>query len=161
MNHTSTLKICKSLDHSFRSRKLIHVLISNVSLVKSEHFGSHERIELQEENKERKFQGLSELDAEAMHKLHEQEDEAIESRQAAAASSAQVTGQPTPDADGMKITYQRPPKRPDNREQLKGAVREANQKSEWGTGEDGYMRPKTSADKLRYNYFDCSSLLYG
>lgn len=96
------------------------------------------------------FQGLSELDAEAMHKLHLEEDAVIESRAAAAAASPQVTGEPIPDADGMKITYQRPPKRPDPRENLKGAVREASQKSEWGTGDEGYKRPKTSADKLRY-----------
>lgn len=126
------------------------MLLTSTFPTHSEHFGSHERIELQEENKERIFQGLSELDAEAMHKLHLEEDAAIESRQAAAAASPQVTGEPIPEADDMKITYQRPPKRPDPRENLKGAVREASQKGEWGTGDDGYKRPKTSADKLRY-----------
>lgn len=115
----------------------------------SEHFQSHERIELQEENKERLFQGLSELSAEEMHNLHDEEDAAISSRSVAAAS-AQVTGTDTPQTDSMKVTYQRPSKRPDPKEQLKGAVREANLKGDWGTGEDGYKRPKTPAEKLRY-----------
>lgn len=52
----------------------------------------------------------------------------------------------------MKVTFQRPAKsRPDPRENLKGAVKEASMRGEWGTGEEGYKRPKTSADKLRKN----------
>ena len=86
-----------------------------------------------------------------MHELHDKQDAEAESVRSAA--SAQVTGHPTPEAtdDGMKVTFQRPPKRPDPRENLKGAVKEASMRAEWGAGEDGYKRPKTPADKLRKN----------
>jgi len=49
------------------------------------------------------------------------------------------------------VTYQRPPKRPDPKEHLKGAIREATEKSAWGTGEEGFKRPKSPSDKLRKN----------
>jgi hypothetical protein len=86
---------------------------------------------------------------EEMRKLHEEEDLAIASRASATAASSQITSAHTPDSNGMKVTYERPPKRSDPKEHLKGAIREATQKGEWGTGEEGYKRPKTPADKLR------------
>lgn len=136
----STLKTCPSRYHTICP----DIPLSRLLFFFSEHFGNHEKIELAEENKERKFQGLSELTAEEMHKIHEEEDAAFEARQKAAAEEEAEAAKATNSAK-----FQRPAK-PDARELLKGAVREANQKSEWGTGEDGYKRPKTPADKLRY-----------
>lgn len=41
-------------------------------------------------------------------------------------------------------------KKPDAKEMLKDAVREAGEKGDWWQGEDdGYKRPKTPVDKLR------------
>ncbi|KAF8313994.1 hypothetical protein DL93DRAFT_2080450 [Clavulina sp. PMI_390] len=124
-----------------------------------EHFQNHERIELEEENKERHFQGLSDITPEEMQKLHDQEDAVIASKQEELAHAPQVTGHVSPDEEGaaadvdagMKVTYRRPSKKPDPKEFLKGAVKEASMKGEWGTGDGGYKRPKSYADKLRKN----------
>lgn len=119
-------------------------------ILPSEHFKNHDRIELEEENKERRFQGLKEITADELKKIQKELDAAMAARASATATATpQPTDAQTPDYGGMKVTYRRPPKQPDPKEHLKGAIREASQKGEWGTGEAGYKRPKSPADKLR------------
>ena len=96
---------------------------------------------------------MEEISADELKKIQQEQDAIIAERASASATatatSPQVTDAQMPDSGGMKVTYQRPPKRPDPKEHLKGAIREASEKSAWGTGEEGYKRPKNPSDKLR------------
>ena len=94
---------------------------------------------------------MKEITADELKKIQQEQDAAIAARASATATATppQVTDAQIPDSGGMKVTYQRPPKRPDPKEHLKGAIREASEKSAWGTGEEGYKRPKSPSDKLR------------
>ncbi|KAF8322338.1 uncharacterized protein EI90DRAFT_3292519, partial [Cantharellus anzutake] len=87
----------------------------------TEHFKHHERIELEEENREREFQAK------------------------VLPASSETTGQPS--KSGPKFI--RPKKDP--KAGYLNIVKEARDKPEWGQGAEGYRPPKTPAEKLRKN----------
>ncbi|KIM32252.1 hypothetical protein M408DRAFT_326881 [Serendipita vermifera MAFF 305830] len=104
-----------------------------------EHFAQHEQIELDEENKERAYQGLPPVrnleEAEAAKARDIAEDEA----------RAKKAGVP------LRFARQPPPEKQDPRIKFRDAGEEAVAKPEYGEGESGYMRPKSATDKLRKN----------
>lgn len=51
----------------------------------------------------------------------------------------------------MRFVRQTPPEKKDPEERFKDASAQAEQKPEWGEGENGYMRPQNAAEKLRKN----------
>lgn len=64
-----------------------------------------------------------------------------------------------PLAESLKLpTRQPPPEKQPPEVKYGKAAAEGRSKSEWGQGEDGYKRPKTAADKMRKNlpYKVCS-----
>ncbi|KAG9047300.1 hypothetical protein FS842_000674 [Serendipita sp. 407] len=101
-----------------------------------EHFAQHEKIELDEINKERAYQGLPPFknlkEADAARDKEIAEDEA----------ASRVP---------PRFSRQQPPEKQDPKVKYKDVGSEANSKPEWGEGEEGYMRPKNPADKLRKN----------
>ena len=131
MNRTIILRTCK---HSFDSLDFEPTL-------GSEHFKNHERIELDEENKEREFQGLPPLSPEEARALHDDE------RKGTPESSTDETGRPV--KSGPKFI--RPKKEKDTKAGYLSVVKEAREKPEWGQGAEGYRPPGTPADKLRKN----------
>ncbi|KAG8799663.1 hypothetical protein FRC17_007071 [Serendipita sp. 399] len=102
-----------------------------------EHFAQHEQIELEEINKERAYQGLPPFktlrEADAARDKEIAEEQAAESR------------------IPPRFSRQNPPEKQDPKVKYKDAGAEANAKPEWGEGDEGYMRPKSAADKLRKN----------
>ena len=102
-----------------------------------EHFGKHEQIEFEELNKERVYQGLPPFKT-------PEEAEAARAQEIAA-ESARAEGKP------LRFARQPPPERQDPRVKFKDAGAEAEAKPEYGQGEEGYMRPRSAADKLRKN----------
>ncbi|KAF8337071.1 uncharacterized protein EI90DRAFT_2968818 [Cantharellus anzutake] len=106
----------------------------------TEHFKHHERIELEEENREREFQGLPTLSPEEAKALHDKPPSAK-----VLPASSETTGQPS--KSGPKFI--RPKKDP--KAGYLNIVKEARDKPEWGQGAEGYRPPKTPAEKLRKN----------
>jgi nucleobindin len=104
-----------------------------------EHFAKHDQIELDEENKERAYQGLPPF-------KNLQEAEAARDQEIAA-ESARAGGKDAP----LRFARQPPPEKQDPKIKFKDAGAEAEAKPEYGEGDDGYMRPKSAADKLRKN----------
>lgn len=104
-----------------------------------EHFAKHEQIELDEENKEREYQGLPPV---------KDLDEAQAARDKEIAEEAARAGR-----EGVPLRFARqpPPEKQDPKIKFKDAGAEADAKPEYGEGSDGYMRPKSAADKLRKN----------
>jgi hypothetical protein len=98
-----------------------------------EHFAAHDKIELEEENKEREYQGLPPFknieEATAAHAKEIAEERARLGR----------------------FVRQPPPEKQDPKLKFKDASAEAQAKPEWGEGSDAYLRPKSAADKLRKN----------
>ena len=105
----------------------------------SEHFNNHERIELEEENKEREFQGLRLLSPEEARAQHDNEQPPT----------------PEPSTDEAERPVKSGPKfiRPkkDTKAGYLSVVKEAREKPDWGQGAEGYRPPGTPADKLRKN----------
>ncbi|PVF97707.1 hypothetical protein CPB86DRAFT_807121 [Serendipita vermifera] len=102
-----------------------------------EHFAKHDQIELDEENKEREYQGLPKFNnLEEAQAAREQEIEA-----------AQAEAKRVP----PRFSRQTPPEKQDPKIKFKDAGVEAEKKPQWGEGDDAYMRPKSAADKLRKN----------
>lgn len=86
----------------------------------------HEAIELEEENKERRYKGMPEIKS-----LKDVRPEG---------------------SDGQRPnTRETPPEKQPPSVKYKGAPEQAKEKPEWGEGEAGYKRPKNAADKLRKN----------
>ncbi|CAG7853967.1 SubName: Full=Related to SSP120-secretory protein {ECO:0000313/EMBL:CCA67170.1} [Serendipita indica DSM 11827] len=102
-----------------------------------EHFEQHEKIELEEENKERAYQGLP-----PFKNLREAEAAREKEIADAKAEASRVPG---------RFARQQPPERQDPKIKFKDAGAEAENKPEWGEGDEAYMRPKTPAEKLRKN----------
>jgi len=125
------------------------------------HFEHHERIELEEENKERAYQGLKPLDKlpedDAVPDAPESKtplEEAAEDA-AAAADPNHITpmdgqGHVVPELDRPNPRYTRQPKPAEGVDVLK-AAEEAKSQPGYGEGPDGYKRPKSTNDKLRRN----------
>lgn len=100
-----------------------------------EHFAKHEQIELEEENKERAYQGLPPFKNLA-------EAEAAKEKEIAEESARVVP---------PRFSRQTPPEKQKPQVKFKDAGAEAEAKPEWGEGNEAYMRPKSAADKLRKN----------
>jgi len=98
-----------------------------------EHFAAHDKIELEEENKEREYQGLPPF-------KNIEEAEAAREKEIAEAQ-----------ARWGRFARQPPPEKQDPKLKFKDASAEAQAKPEWGEGDDAYLRPKSAADKLRKN----------
>ncbi|KAG8967963.1 hypothetical protein FRC03_008984 [Tulasnella sp. 419] len=129
------------------------------------HFENHEKIELEEENKERRFQGLPEIDK--LPDDHDspqavQERTPLEEAQEAAARAAADPNHITPmDGKGNIVPdpldlpnprYTRVPNRAADSADLRQAARDmASKDPGYGEGPDGYKRPKNSNEKLRRN----------
>lgn len=134
-----------------------------------EHFAMHERIEAEEEARERRYQGLREH--EVLNPPHEKKPQTQTQTQGEGSPSDEH--QAIPDASGAdhphddqkafgveeklpsqppKLPQREPP--PENRPpevKYGQAAAEGRRKDEWGQGEEGYKRPKTAADKMRKN----------
>lgn len=131
-----------------------------------EHFEHHERIELEEENKERVYQGLDPLDKLADD--HDQqpaageeektpleqaaEEEAIKKADPNHITPMDGQGHVVPDDDiPRNPKFVRQPKpNPDTLDIIK-AARDAGSKPAYGEGPEGYQRPKNKGDKMRRN----------
>lgn len=100
-----------------------------------EHFARHEQIELEEENKERAYQGLPPF------------KNIAEADAARAKEIAEESARVTP----PRFSRQPPPEKQDPVVKFKDVGAEAAAKSDWGEGDDAYMRPKSPADRLRKN----------
>ncbi|KAF8602313.1 hypothetical protein BDV93DRAFT_538376 [Ceratobasidium sp. AG-I] len=98
-----------------------------------EHFAHHEEIEKLEDERERKYEGL------AADGIHE-----------AAPDPADPSAEPEL-KPGPKYTYTRARKDANVPGQEGDWKRQAEGKAAWGTGEEGYKRPKEAADRLRKN----------
>lgn len=140
----------------------------------SAHFEHHERIELEEENKERAYQGLPPL--EKLPEDHDQQPTSPEHQRTPLEDAAEeaaiknadpnhvtpMDGQghvvPEDDIPSNPRFVRQPKPNPDTLEILK-AARDAKSKPGYGEGEDGYQRPKSKADKMRYAIFSttCTS----
>lgn len=90
-----------------------------------EHFSHHEKIELEEAEREAVYQGISVEEAMREHDLPEQAESA-----------------PRP-----KITRGAP--KQDPAVKYKDIEKETESQSEWGTGEQGYKQPKSPGEKMR------------
>ncbi|KAI9570144.1 hypothetical protein HD554DRAFT_2019235 [Boletus coccyginus] len=93
-----------------------------------EHFSHHETIEILEAEREAKYQGIT-------------VEEALRAHQE---PFARPESAPRP-----KITRGAP--KQDPAEKYKDIDKEKGDQSEWGTGEQGYKRPKSPVEKLRKN----------
>ncbi|KAG9002805.1 hypothetical protein FRB94_004751 [Tulasnella sp. JGI-2019a] len=133
------------------------------------HFEHHEKIELDEENKEREYQGLDPLS-----KLPEDHDQVPPAGQgdqavktpleeaaemaAAAANPNHITAMdgaghvlPESELELPNPRYTRSPKPKSGETNLHAAEEEAKSKPGYGEGPDGFKRPKGAGDKLRRN----------
>ncbi|KZT56086.1 hypothetical protein CALCODRAFT_497775 [Calocera cornea HHB12733] len=132
-----------------------------------EHFMNHEAIEIEEENRERKFQGLPPLDENGNPPPEE-----VAEREAAAAAAAanEGVGEAEAEAEGKEDVpqqeggqqvlaeggsggkrFERGKKEPPASEKFKGAAEAAAEKGHWGEGEGGFKPPRTPAERLRRN----------
>ncbi|KIJ22200.1 hypothetical protein PAXINDRAFT_106111 [Paxillus involutus ATCC 200175] len=93
-----------------------------------EHFGHHETIERQEAEREAQYQGIT---VEEAMQAHEE-------------VPAKADSAPRP-----KITRGAPKQDPSVK--YKDIAKETENQSEWGTGEQGYMQPKSPEEKMRKN----------
>ncbi|KAI0323045.1 hypothetical protein OF83DRAFT_1047979, partial [Amylostereum chailletii] len=107
-----------------------------------EHFGSHERIEREEAEREAKFQGISVEEALAQHEPHADEPHGDEPH------ADQVQ-----DAPAAQKTYTRavPPEKQDPVERFREAKAESEKFGDWGEGDAGYRPPNTAGEKMRKN----------
>jgi len=133
------------------------------------HFEHHETIELDEENKERAYQGLDPLKelpedhdhdgeggsaaSEEKTPLEEAEEiEAIKAQDPNRITPMDGEGHIVPEVDrpNPRYTRQRKPNEAEAEEVLK-AAREAKEQPGYGEGPDGYQRPRTKGDRARRN----------
>ncbi|EJU02797.1 hypothetical protein DACRYDRAFT_21753, partial [Dacryopinax primogenitus] len=120
-----------------------------------EHFTNHEAIEIEEQNRERKFQGLPPLDAHG----NPPPEELAQAHTQAEADAAEPLAQPGEGQqvlqglgeEAKKPRFDRGRKEEDVHDKFSGAADEASKKEQWGEGEEGFKRPRTPADKLRRN----------
>ncbi|KAF8510421.1 precursor to secretory protein Ssp120 [Hysterangium stoloniferum] len=133
-----------------------------------EHFAMHDKIEAEEEARERKFQGILEGESQGHDHDHPPPAPADPSSPPAdppipgvesAAPHASPADHPHDDQKAFGIPEPPPvlPQRevhPEMRppeEKYGEAAAEGRRKDEWGQGQDGYKRPRTAADKMRRN----------
>jgi len=122
-----------------------------------EHFTHHEDIEIEEENRERKFQGLPPLDENGNPPAEEVAEAAEAEAEAEAELPQQEGGQQVLQegaAEEKKPSgprFDRNRKEPPVTEKFKGAAQEAAGQGHWGEGEGGFKSPRTPADRLRRN----------
>ena len=135
-----------------------------------EHFAMHQKIEAEEEARERRFQGLA-ADELLTPNAHDHD------RPAPAQPPPHTHGQPASPGAASLAPGHAPPAHPHDDQQAFGvpdpkqpipsretppekqppevrygsAAAEGRKKADWGEGEDGYKRPKTPADKMRRN----------
>lgn len=143
----------------------------------------HEKIEAEEEARERQFQGLSSDTPSNQnaqnhdHPAPPHSDHAPSDPQIPGAESlipeASPPAHPHDDQRAFGIpeppvsqppklpVRETPPERQPPEIKYGRAAAEGRAKSEWGQGEDGYKRPKTAADKMRKNlpYKVCTASL--
>jgi len=105
-----------------------------------EHFSRHEAIELEEENKERKYKGLPEI--------KNIKEASPDDTDPPVAGSERPSDSPRAQ---KPITRETPPEKQPPSLKYKDAPAQAKEKPNWGEGEAGYKRPKNAADKLRKN----------
>lgn len=121
-----------------------------------EHFAHHEQIELKEAQKEAVYQGIS---VEEVLASHESEDEHVEAQQDGTQQEPVLVAHPHDDAQVKpnapkepskpKIQRVTPPEKQDPSIKYSTAKSEADKKSEWGSGDDGYLPPTNPSDKMR------------
>lgn len=126
------------------------------------HFDHHERIELEEENKERAFQGLDALDklpdgepVAAQEHVQTPLEEAAAEQAIKEADPNHITpmdgqGHVVPESDLPNPRYTRGPKpqQGDGIDVLQ-AAKEARDRPAYGEGPDGYKPPKNKGEKMR------------
>ena len=100
----------------------------------------HEAIELEEENKERRYKGMPEI--KNLKDAHPEDSDPLVANSESPSDSSGVQ---------RPITRQTPPEKQPPSVKYKDAPEQAKKKPEWGEGEAGYKRPKNAADKLRKN----------
>ncbi|KIJ66431.1 hypothetical protein HYDPIDRAFT_129285 [Hydnomerulius pinastri MD-312] len=111
-----------------------------------EHFGHHEAIELQEAEREAKYQGITVEEA-----IHAHDEPVAEPPSEEPMLKNQAAGEPVvaDSAPRPKITRGVPKQDPSVK--YKGIAKEKESQAEWGTGEQGYMQPKSPVEKMRKN----------
>jgi len=110
-----------------------------------EHFEHHDRIELVEENKERKFQGLPPLAEGEVPSSHDHDHESEPASPPAHPIGVDDVRSPSPKYTRLRDAPTDP------KDKFKGVANEAFEKPGWGLGDDGFKRPKTPAEKMRRN----------
>ncbi|KAG8900279.1 hypothetical protein FRB99_006147 [Tulasnella sp. 403] len=132
------------------------------------HFEHHEKIELEEENKERAYQGLDPLDKLPEDHDHVEEQPAqkvLTPLEEAAQEAARIadpnhitpmdgTGHVVPEMDLPNPRYTRVPKSDGDPVDISKAAQEAKSKPGYGEGPDGYKRPKNKGDRMRLEDYD-------
>ncbi|KZO91873.1 hypothetical protein CALVIDRAFT_547157 [Calocera viscosa TUFC12733] len=125
-----------------------------------EHFMNHEAIELEEENRERRFQGLPELDengnpsepsGDEGEQVAEGSGEGVKEEVPQQAGGQQVLAEGEAEGEKKGPRFERGRKEPPVSEKFKGAAEAAADKEHWGEGEGGFKPPRTPADRLRRN----------
>lgn len=121
-----------------------------------EHFASHEKIEIQEAEREAKFQGISVEEALAQHEPPPEDPNAPAPESSSNESSNVVAAggdvAQEPVAASKKIQVQREPS-PDEVDpaiRFREAKAESEKHGEWGSGDSGYKFPSSPSEKMRY-----------
>ncbi|EIM92397.1 uncharacterized protein STEHIDRAFT_164684 [Stereum hirsutum FP-91666 SS1] len=123
-----------------------------------EHFASHEKIEIQEAEREAKFQGISVEEALAQHEPPPEDPnapapESITNDSANVVAEGGDVAQEPVAAASKKIQVQREPS-PDEVDpaiRFREAKAESEKHGEWGSGDSGYKFPSSPSEKMRKN----------
>ncbi|KAH7886232.1 hypothetical protein F5I97DRAFT_1809392 [Phlebopus sp. FC_14] len=113
-----------------------------------EHFSHHEVVELQEAEREAKYQGITVEEA-----LHAHDEPVRTPPREEPVLKNQAEGEPVvaDSAPRPKITRGAPPEKQDPSLKYKDIAKERDSQAEWGTGEQGYKQPKSPAERMRKN----------
>lgn len=122
-----------------------------------EHFASHEKIEIQEAEREAKFQGISVEEALAQHEPPPEDPNAPAPESSTTNDSSNVVAEggdvaQEPVAASKKIQVQREPSPGDVDPAIRfrEAKAESEKHGEWGSGDSGYKFPSSPSEKMRY-----------
>ncbi|GJJ13161.1 hypothetical protein Clacol_007412 [Clathrus columnatus] len=128
-----------------------------------EHFAMHEKIEADEDARERKFQGIPEDQPLNSAHDHEHADTPQSKPEAPGGESLapEMSQAPHPHDDQQVFEAdekhfpipqrETPPEKLPPEVKFQKAALEGRNKDEWGQGTEGYSRPRTAADKMRKN----------